>query len=217
MTYGRAVGYFAFAIASCSTCGQASAGDPFGFYVGGSVGQSNVRADQVLFLRPDGTPLTSAVAIAENATSWKVFAGLRPVSWVGAEVAYTDFGHPTASRGPPPGFGLSYEVGVRATAATAFGILYAPIPIPRFDIYAKAGVARLQTSVDGNAYYGCYPPLLCAIGPGAVHSNQTNARFAYGTGMQARLSAIGIRLEYERISASGGDPDLLSLGVTWNF
>jgi opacity protein-like surface antigen len=124
---------------------------------------------------------------------------------------------PTASQGPPPGFGLSYDVGVRTTAATAFGILYAPIPIPRFDIYGKAGVARVQTNVDGNATYGCYPPLLCPISPGAVNSNQTNTGFAYGAGVQVRLSAIGIRLEYERISASGGDPDLLSLGVTWNF
>jgi hypothetical protein len=197
--------------------GNAVADDLLGMYIGGSVGQSHVRSDQVLFYKSDGTQLTSAVSVAKSATGWKLLVGMRPISWVGAELAYVDFGNPTASHGPPPGFGLSYNAALRAKAATAFGVLYAPIPIPRFDLYAKAGLARLQTSVNGDAYYGCFPPLLCAIGPGAVHSNQTSTRFAYGTGMQARFSAIGIRLEYERISASGGDPDLLSLGVTWSF
>jgi Outer membrane protein beta-barrel domain len=197
--------------------GNAMADDLLGMYIGGSVDQSHVRSDQVLFYKPDGTPLTSAVSVAKSATGWKLLVGMRRISWVGAELAYVDFGNPTASHGRPPGFGLSYNVGLRAKAATAFGVLCAPIPIPRFDLYAKAGLARLQTSVNGDAYYGCYPPLLCAIGPGAVHSNQTSTRFAYGTGMQARFAAIGIRVEYERISASGGDPDLLSLGVTWSF
>jgi hypothetical protein len=97
------------------------------------------------------------------------------------------------------------------------GIVYAPIPIPILDVYAKAGVARLQTSVDAAGAFGCWSPLQCAAYPVSVHRDQTDARFAYGAGIQAKLSAIGIRLEYERISVSGGDPDLLSLGVTWTF
>jgi hypothetical protein len=197
--------------------GNAVADDLLGMYVGGSVGQSHVRSDQVLFFRPDGTPLTSAVSVAKSATGWKLLVGLRPTSWLGAELAYVDFGNPTASQGPPPGFGLAYNARLRANAATAFGILYAPIPTPRFDMYAKAGLARLHTTVNGDAAFGCWPPLLCPIGPGTVHRDQTSARFAYGAGMQVRVSAIGIRLEYERISASEGDPDLLSVGVTWSF
>jgi hypothetical protein len=53
--------------------------------------------------------------------------------------------------------------------------------------------------------------------PVAARRDQTDARFAYGAGVQAKLSSFGVRLEYERISVSGGDPDLLSLGVTWTF
>jgi Outer membrane protein beta-barrel domain len=218
MTYGHAVRHLMFASLTCIACAQASAADSLGVYVGAAVGQSNVRSDQVLFLRPsDGAPLTSAVSVAKSATGWKLLVGLRPISWVGAELAYIDFGNPKASQGPPVGFGLSYKAELRATAATAFGVLYAPIPTSRFDMYAKAGLARLHTTVNGDAAFGCWPPLLCAIGPGAVHRDQTSARFAYGAGLQARLSAIGIRLEYERIGASGGDPDLLSLGVSWSF
>jgi hypothetical protein len=197
--------------------GNALPDDLLGMYVGGSVGQSHVRSDQVLFIRADGTPLTSDVSVAKSSTGWKMLVGLRPISWVGAELAYVDFGSPTASQRPPPGFGLSYTAGLRAKAAAAFGILYAPIPIPRFDMYAKTGLARLQTTVRGDAAFGCWPPLLCAVGLGSIQRDQTSARFAYGAGVQARFSAIGIRLEYERISATRGDPDLLSLGVTWSF
>ena len=196
--------------------GNAMADDLLGVYVGGSVGQSHLRANQLDFL---GSPYLSPapVSVSQSATGWKVFAGLRPISLLGAELAYTDFGHSMASQGPPAGFGLAYNAALRSKAATAFAIVYAPIPVPILDVYAKAGVARLQTRVDAAGDFGCWPPLLCAVGPVAFHRDQTDVRFAYGAGIQAKLSAIGIRLEYERISESEGDPDLLSLGVTWTF
>jgi len=98
--------------------GKAISDDLLGIYVGGSVGQSHVKSDQLLFSKPDGTPLTSPVSVAKSATGWKLFVGLRPISWVGAELAYVDFGNPAASQGPPPGFGLSYNSRVRVNAAT---------------------------------------------------------------------------------------------------
>jgi len=194
--------------------GIATADDLLGAYVGGSVGQSDLRANDLDFI---GSPTPVPLSVSKSATGWKVFAGVRPISLVGAELAYIDFGHPTASQGPPAGFGLAYNAELRSKATTALGIVYAPIPIPLFDVYAKAGVARLQTSVDGVGAFGCWTPLQCAAYPVAVHRDQTDLRFAYGAGIQARLSAIGVRLEYERISVGGGDPDLLSLGVTWTF
>jgi len=199
-------------------CSNDLADDLLGMYVGGSVGQSHLRANQLDFIGPyPPNPSPAPVSVSKSATGWKVFAGLRPISLVGAELAYTDFGHPMASQGPPAGFGLAYNAALRSKAATAFGIVYAPIPIPILDVYAKAGVARLQTSVDAAGAFGCWSPLTCAAYPVAVRRDQTDARFAYGAGIQAKLSAIGIRLEYERISVSGGDPDLLSIGVTWTF
>jgi opacity protein-like surface antigen len=198
--------------------GGALADNLLGVYVGGSVGQSNVRGSQLDFIGPyPPYPSPAPASVSKNATGWKVFAGLRPISLVGAEFEYTDFGHPMASQGPPAGFGLAYNAGLRAKAAAAFGILYAPIPLPILDVYAKAGVARLQTSVEGAGAFGCWPPLQCAVYPVTVHRDQSDARFAYGAGIQAKFSAIGIRLEYERISASEGDPSLLSLGITWTF
>ena len=195
---------------------NAIAEDLLGLYIGGSVGQSHLRANQLDFVGST-YPSPAPVSVSQSATGWKVFAGLRPISLLGAELAYTDFGHPTASQGPPAGFGLAYSAGLRSKATTAFGILYAPIPVPILDVYAKAGAARLQTRVDATGAFGCWPPLLCAVGPVAFQRDQTDVRFAYGAGIQAKLSAIGVRLEYERISARGGDPDLLSLGVSWTF
>jgi opacity protein-like surface antigen len=218
VTYERAVSCLALAIAACLACGRASAGDSFGFYIGGSVGQSNVRASQLDFIGAYPlNPAPSHVSISKSTTGWKVFAGIRPISWVGAELAYTDFGHPTASQGPPVGFGLAYQAALRAKATTAFGILYAPVPVPFLDVYAKAGVARLETTTDATGAFGCWAPLACAAYPVTVRRDQTGAHFAYGAGVQARLSAIGVRVEYERISAADGNPDLLSVGLTWNF
>jgi Outer membrane protein beta-barrel domain len=218
VVYKRAVSYLALAIAACLTYANANAGDTLGFYTGGSVGQSNVRASHLDFIGlypPNPTPGT--VSISKSTIGWKVFAGIRPISLLGAEIAYTDFGHPTASQGPPRGFGLAYQAALRARATTALGVLYAPVPVHFLDVYAKAGVARLETTADASGAFGCWAPLQCAAYPVTVRRDQTDARFAYGAGVQARLRGIGVRLEYERISAATGNPDLLSVGLTWNF
>ncbi len=60
------------------------------------------------------------------------------------------------------------------------------------------------------------------ISPSAVTTIETNTsdwntNFAYGAGLQGKIGALAIRAEYERISASGGNPDIISLGVTWTF
>lgn len=214
----RAASCLALAIAACLTYGRASADDSFHFYIGGSVGQSNVRASQLDFIGPYPThPPPAPVSISRSATGWSVFAGIRPISLLGAELAYIDFGHPTASQAPPAGFGLAYQAALRAKATTAFGILYAPVPVHFLDVYAKAGVARLEARTDATGAFGCWAPLACAAYPVTAYRDQTGARFAYGAGVQARLSEMGVRLEYERISATDGNPDLVSVGLTWNF
>jgi hypothetical protein len=42
LVYSRLVRCSAVVIAACLTCRPANAGDPFGFYIGGSVGQSHL-------------------------------------------------------------------------------------------------------------------------------------------------------------------------------
>jgi opacity protein-like surface antigen len=193
-----------------------AAANPLGFYVGGAVGQATVRADQVLFVDPTGIPFTGPISLSKNHAGWKLLGGLRPISLIGAEFEYVDFGSSTASH-TPAGFGIGYTADMRAKAAAAFGVLYAPLPVPFLDVYGKAGLARLQTTVNANAGQGCFAPLFCAVHGGELHRDQTEVRFGYGAGTQVKLDRFAIRVEYERISASKGDPDLLSIGATWTF
>jgi hypothetical protein len=56
---------------------------------------------------------------------------------------------------------------------------------------------------------------LVAVPP--VSTDQTDTRLSYGAGAQLKLAALRVRLEYQRIRADGGDPDLVSLGLAWMF
>jgi hypothetical protein len=184
------------------------AADSLGFYAGAAVGQAEVRADQVAF----GTPL----GFSEHATGWKVLLGIRPISLVGAELEYADFGHPSVQ--PPLGPALGTQVDAHPRAMTLSGLLYAPLPVPLLDLYAKVGISRLQTDVHATVVcttvnVSCPPTIPFA--PFVL--NETTTNFAYGAGARLKISAFAVQLEYERISANTGDPDLLSVGVTWTF
>jgi hypothetical protein len=213
---GTALGALLVAMAAASGSVPAAAANLLGFYVGGAIGQATVRADQVVFVDAIGMPLTGPISLSKDHTGWKLLGGLRPISLIGAEFEYIDFGSSTASY-TPAAFGLGYKADMRAEAAAAFGVLYAPLPVLFLDVYGKAGLARLQTTVNAAAGLGCFGLATCPIHGGEFHRDQTEARFAYGAGTQVKLDRFAIRVEYERISASGGDPDLFSLGVTWTF
>jgi hypothetical protein len=210
MTRGRGALYAVFAISLGSAFGQARAADPLGFYIGGAIGRSHVRADEEVF----GSPL----GFDEHHNAWKLLVGLRSISLVGAEFEYVNFGHPSALLGPQRSLS-NIQADAHAKAVGLFGVVYAPIPLPLLDIYGKAGFARLQTAVNASVVCtagGDCPP--ARVGPGPLfYLNRTGVRFAYGAGAQIKFAAFGVRAEYERISASGGDPDLLSLGITWSF
>jgi hypothetical protein len=219
MTPGRLALHVLLVVSAGTVSRPVAAADPLGFYVGGAIGQAAVKADRVLFVDPVGSPLVAPISISGHDTGWKLLAGLRPISWIGAEIEYIDFGKPRVSHQatlwPVHIFGIDYQADMRAKAAAAFGVLYAPIPVPLLDVYGKAGLARLQTNVNGTAFTTC----ICGLASrgGEVRSEQTDIRFAFGAGAQVKLGAFSIRAEYERISASGGDPDLLSIGASWSF
>jgi hypothetical protein len=216
MTSGRVMLQALWVVGAAVASGPLAAADFLGLYFGGAVGHSTVRADQVGFVDATGTALAGPVSLSAHHPGWKLVAGLRPLSLIGAEIEYIDFGKPTATS-TPSGFGLGYTADVRAKATAAFGVLYAPIPLPLVDVYGKAGLARLQTTVDGTAGFGCFPPLTCPLASGGFHRDQSTTRPAYGAGAQVKVGRLAIRAEYERINANNGDPDLLSIGATWSF
>src|SRR5207253_9477141 len=61
---------------------EARAADPPGLYLGGAFGQARVDAP---------APLVGQVK--EDHSAFKIIVGLRPISLLGAELAYADFGH----------------------------------------------------------------------------------------------------------------------------
>jgi opacity protein-like surface antigen len=175
---------------------RALAGDLLGLYVGGAVGESQVDAN-----------VPTAGEFKENHSAFKVIAGIRPISLIGAEVSYIDFGHPNGNINDA----LS---NVSQKGADAFGVLYLPVPV--IDVFVKAGLARIQsTAASVRVGFGTCTMAVpdCAL----FRLDRTNTSFAGGVGAQFKLGAWAVRTEYERFNAAGGNPSLLSLGLTWTF
>jgi hypothetical protein len=206
MQYARMVLFVALVTGSSLAQRVYAAEDPLGLYVGAALGQSEVRVDESVF---GGPPSFDA-----HRDAWKLLLGLRPISLLGAELDYMDFGQ-ARFVGPPNSLGSALRADSHPKATTLFGIIYAPIPVPLLDVYAKAGIARLQTSVNATVYCAASPCVVTATAPLALR--RTDVEFAYGAGVQFKFAAFAARLEYERINASTGDPDLTSIGITWSF
>ena len=140
-----------------------------------------------------------------HSTSWKVFAGFRPISAFALEADYFDLGSETAEGQNCTAccmvacLGL-FQSDAQAFAAYALGFL--PIPVPYLDIYGKVGVARskLNTKESGSA------------------TSSHGSEFAWGVGAQAHIGVVGARLEYEdlKIPNSNG-AKVASLSVFVNF
>jgi hypothetical protein len=161
-------------------------------YVGGSAGQANTKVGQIAFNESD--------------LGWKLTVGTHPIGLLGAELSYIDFGKPTATYS-----GVNNEATTKG--AVAWGMIYAPLPLPIFDVYGKLGLARLQA--NASAYLsGCSGP-----GPGCTlfAFNKTNTQPAYGAGAQAHWGPVAARIEYEHYQTTGGSPSLLSVGVIYSF
>ena len=96
-----------------------------GFYIGGSVGYSDITTGGDL----------SSVDISDNANGYKIFAGGRFLHFLGAEGTYADFGtikdDATATETGIKGYGLQ---------------VVAYIPLVVVDIFGKAGV--FNSTVD---------------------------------------------------------------------
>jgi OmpA-like transmembrane domain len=198
---------------------SASAEGLLGLYVGGAAGAAHVRStdDEGVSYLPQ-----YSLRFDESRLGWKAFAGIRPISFAGVEIDYMDFGRAHAPLPPntPPFFFLGDDA--KQSAAAAFAVGYLPIPLPILDIFAKVGIARLH-SEDRVTFQpeGIACPLQlidpsCGQ-PYTYRQNLWSTDLAYGVGAQVHMGNFSVRAEYERINASGGDPDLLSLGGTWRF
>ncbi len=201
------------AAGACAASAPAFAENLLGFYVGGGFGESTVRSD-TNFPGNSGYGYDAFYSDPRHHFAWKAIAGIRPISIIGAELEYIDFGHPGGDGGY---YSYNYGPDSHPRAIAAFGVGHLPLPIPFLDIFGKAGAARLHTNVNGFDGSTCglnqiYPQC------GSITSQGTwDTRFAYGAGVQSRIWGLTVRAEYERINSQFGDPDLFSVGATWTF
>jgi len=182
-----------------------NAAEPLGMYAGGAIGQARIDTGNLEGASPSGG-VFSFGTYTEDHSAYKLIVGFRPLSLIGAEIAYMDFGHPGRSFSP----GSTTSADVKMSGAAAFGMLYLPVPV--VSVYAKAGLARLQATSNVSLF-------LPGVGTCQVNnpncdwfsqrSTATNTSLAAGAGAQVKLGAWALRAEYERFNAS--------LAATWTF
>src|ERR1700688_2044798 len=163
----RLAAIIAFMIAVLPT-GRIFAADLLGLYAGGSVGQSQVEANA-----------PSVGDFKENHSAFKVIAGIRPISLIGAEISYIDFGHPSGNIN-------AVSSNVSEKGADAFGVLFLPVPV--VDVFVKAGLARLQStlnSANGGVGTCTITNPNCAL----FRLDRTNTNFAAGAGVQVKFGS----------------------------
>ena len=190
----------------------AQSDNPLGLYIGAAYGQGHIRA-QIERLTPSGAyPIGGEFDASHSA--YQAMLGIRPISFLGAEITYVDFGESSVGAPGvelPLGGGLPgsapYPTAVQVSqeGEAAYGLLYLPVPL--IDVFVKAGVSRITT--DMSATYAS------TTGVEVVGRGLTDISFAYGAGLQWKLGDWAVRGEYERFSAAGANPSLLSLGMIY--
>jgi opacity protein-like surface antigen len=194
-------------VGACAASTAALADDPAGFYLGAGVGYSTIRSDDPAYGLPG--------YFNDHQTAWKAIAGVRPLPFIGAEFEYIDFGQPDTHHGY---FDTNYYgLDSHPRAPALFAVGYLPLPVPFFDIYGKAGVARLETDVTTSVTAGCTTGASCTPLVTTYRHDETDNRLAYGVGIQSKFAGLSFRAEYERISSPYGDPDALTVSATWTF
>ncbi|HET7756100.1 MAG TPA: outer membrane beta-barrel protein [Steroidobacteraceae bacterium] len=194
----RSAGLVLLALAAAA----ARADDLLGPYAGATFGKATLDAT---------TGLVSG--FGSDKSAYQLIVGLRPVAEVAAELEYVDFGH-ASGLSTYSNSNVTLSSGASRKGLAAFGLLYLPTPL--VDFYLKAGLARLHTRADttivGCPAGGVCPPL---ARPSPVNSTDTG--IAGGAGVMYRIASFELRGEYQRFSALGGDPWLLTFGGTWTF
>lgn len=198
--------------------------NPLSLYIGGGLGRSSISQP----LYDPYEPFFNGNRVNGRPLGWNAVIGVRPISFLGAEAEYLDYG--TVRNGPGPVSGYSGSpltlqfLGSKShdQAAAAFAVGYVPLPLPFIEPFAKLGAAWVHTN---DSYSGDYENTsVNGVPVGAVSESNgvTKYGIAYGGGLQLRIDHLAIRVEYVRTSLtkeSGSliTPSLLSLGANYTF
>jgi hypothetical protein len=175
-----------------------------------ALGASAARAENGFFYVGAGVVRNSLTDITDlgglpdlKNTSWKAYAGVRPLNWLAGELDYIDLGSGSSTTTSSSGNVTAHADG-KALAAYAVGFF--PIPLPIVDVFGKVGLARWKLNGDVNSL----------VSPGSLSTNGTE--FAWGIGVQAHISMVGARLEYENFNVpNSSGAKVASLSVFLNL
>ena len=154
------------------------------FYVGAGVSHNDVSNISDLGNQAD-----------ISGSSWKAFAGIRPMNVFAVEADYMDLGSGNSSfPAPVPGSCPAGQTcnGTAHSSSTAYAgylVGFLPIPLPIVDIYGKLGAARWK--LDGNINNLVSTP---------TGFSKSGTDVAWGIGVQAHVTMFGARLEYENFN-----------------
>ena len=104
-----------------------------GSYLGGSVGQANLKIDDL----SDG--ISTADFDADD-TAFKLIAGMRPLDWLGIEAAYVNFGEPEDTV-------LGQKLKADGDGISAFAVGF--LPTGPVDLFAKVGLISWDSKIGG--------------------------------------------------------------------
>jgi OOP family OmpA-OmpF porin len=104
-----------------------------GFYLGASIGQANLKIDDI----------SNGVATEDfdaDDMGFKLIAGMRPLDWLGLEAAYVNFGEPEDTV-------LGQKLQADGDGITAFAVGF--LPTGPIDVYAKLGLISWDSKIGG--------------------------------------------------------------------
>jgi hypothetical protein len=163
-----------------------------GFYLGASVGQTQLDIDQL-------TDDIESADFSGDDMAYKIFAGLRFLTFLGIEGSYRDFGAPEDEVAV-----LDGTVTADLTGYDVAAVGYLPLGIA--DIFAKAGMAAWDAELGLDA------------GSGTASVSDDGEDPFYGLGFQLRFKSFAVRAEVEYFDVEGAEAlYMYSLGGSYTF
>lgn len=189
-------GACAGSLASGSAFAQGAENDE-GFYIGGGVGQFNVKIDDI-----DQTD-EAIQTLDDDDTAWKAFVGWRMNPYFALELAYIDFGGPS-DRAEASGSSGDFQVELSGFAPYLIGT----IPVGPVELFGKVGYY----------FYDVDASIDLDDGPD-FDSSSSEQDLLYGVGVGLTFfERLNARLEYERIDSDlVDDADALWFSGQWRF
>ena len=186
------------ALASAGNAAQAAENDS-GFYVGGGVGQFNVKIDDL-----DDTD-NAIQKLDDDDTAWKAFVGWRFNPYISLELSYIDFGNPNG-RATASGSSGDYSADLSGFAPYVIG----SFPLGPVEVFGKVGYYFYDVELTADIDAPLSPDF-------SSESSDEDLVYGFGAGITF-FEHLHARLEYEKIDSDLlDDADALWLSGAWRF